>query len=627
MASLTKSIVRCVAAFALCSMSVTSSAAPDRDGATLYAAECAACHDSVTAHVPHRDTLAAMPTGTIIRALQTGVMRVVGNFRLNGPERVAVAEYLTGKTYDPNWNVQEDKLCAASPWPEGELFARPHWNGWGNGPENTRFQNAESARLLPTEVPDLELQWAFAFPGETIAEAQPTVVSGRLFVGSRNGTVYAIDAKSACLHWRFQADGPVKNSVVVGTIEIDGKNSIVAFFGDLNGTAYAVDATSGRLVWRKKVDEFPASRLMGSFLLADNQLLVPVTATESTLVAATDAVCCVFRGSVVSLDPATGTERWRRYTIEEEPKETGKNSVGNVSYGPSGATIWSAPTYDQKRDVVYVGTGENASQPATSTSDAILAIDTKTTKVLWSYQGSSGDAWNMSCGTADKTNCPSNPGLDYDMGSSPSLVTLASGQRVLLAAQKSGVVHALDPDDGGKLLWQRKVAEGGILGGIEWGPANDGEKVYVALGDIRWNSTDLLDPKLAMDSKTGGGVVALNLTTGDVVWRAPAINCGDRPMCSPAQTAAVSGIPGVIFAGAMSGHLRAFDSDTGAVLWTYDTAREFKTVNGAKGQGGAIDATGPVITDGWVYVVSGYSKWGGLPGNVLLAFALPSIGE
>ena len=207
------------------------------------------------------------------------------------------------------------------------------------------------------------------------------------------------------------------------------------------------------------------------------------------------------------------------------------------------------------------------------------------------------------------------------MGSSPSLTTLANGKRVLIAAQKSGVVHALDPDAGGKLLWQRKVAKGGILGGIEWGPANDGRRLYVAIGDIRWNTDDLLDPKLALDANIGGGVVALDLNDGSIVWEAPAIDCGERPQCSPAQTAAVTAVPGVVFAGGMSGHLRAFDADSGEVIWSYDTVREFETVNGAKGRGGALDASGPVVVDGWVYVVSGYSKWGGLPGNVLLGFA------
>ena len=614
---------RLALALAVACMTNCLAAATDPEGATLYTAEWASCHDGSGAHTPSKETLAAMPTGTIIRALETGVMRVVGNFRLNGPERIAVAEHITGKPYDPNWNVHENKQCVAGSWPGVSPFQAPHWNGWGNDLANTRFQTAEHAKLTPDEVPKLELQWAFAFPGETIAESQPSVVEGRLFVGSRSGTVYALDAKTACVHWQFNADAPVKTSVVVGAIKVAGKERLAAFFGDLSGIAYAVDAANGELIWRRRVDEFPASRLMGSFSLADGQLYVPVTASESTLVAATDAVCCVFRGSVVSLDPATGSERWRRYTIEEEPKKTGENAQGNVSFGPSGATIWSAPTYDSVSGVIYVGTGENASHPATKTSDAILAIDVRTTEIRWSYQGLAGDAWNMSCGTADRTNCPSDPGLDYDMGSSPSLVTLANGRRVLLAAQKSGVVHALDPDANGELLWRRKVAEGGILGGIEWGPANDGEKVYVALGDARWNTPDLLDPRLRLDAKKGGGVVALNLIDGTVAWRAPAIECGSRPMCSPAQTAAVTAIPGVVFAGGMSGHLRAFDADSGKVIWTYDSVREFVTVNGAKGRGGALDATGPVAVDGWVYVMSGYSKWGGLPGNVLLAFAPP----
>ena len=604
------------------------SAGEPRDGATLYSTECASCHDSGAAHAPSRETLTAMSTATIIRALETGVMRVVGNFRLNGPERVAVAEHITGTPFDPNWNSQEVQHCKASSWPSPELFKAPHWNGWGNGTNNKRFQTSNKAGLSRTSVRKLELKWAFAFPGETIAESQPSIVDGRLFVGSRSGDVYALDPKSACVHWKFQADAPVKNSVVIGAVEIDGKPRTLAFFGDLTGTAYAVDAVDGTLIWRRSVDDFPASRLMGSFILVGDQLFVPITATESTLVAATDAVCCVFRGSVVALDPATGAERWRRYTIAELPTKTGENAMGNPIYGPSGATIWSAPTYDPMLDVIYVGTSENASNPATKTSDAILAIDAKTSEIKWSYQGLAGDAWNMSCGTPDKTNCPDAPmGLDYDMGSSPSLATMANGKRILIAAQKSGVVHALDPDDGGKLLWQRKVAEGGILGGIEWGPANDGRRVYVALGDIRWNTPDLLDPKLALDANIGGGVVALDLTDGAIVWQAPPIECGERPQCSPAQTAAVTAIPGVIFAGGMSGQLRALDADSGEVIWSYDTVREFETVNGASGRGGALDATGPVVVDGWVYVVSGYSKWGGLPGNVLLGFAPTDSGE
>ena len=297
--------------------------------------------------------------------------------------------------------------------------------------------------------------------------------------------------------------------------------------------------------------------------------------------------------------------------------------MGNPTFGPAGATIWSTPTYDEKRQRLYVGTGENSAHPATRTSDAILAVDLQTKSIAWSYQGHAADAWNMSCGTQDKTNCPADAGPDYDFGSSPGLVTRADGRTILLAGQKSGVMHALDPDNNGALLWQRKVAKGGVLGGIEWGSAVDENNVYVALADIGWASEDLLAVDVGIDANVGGGLVALDINTGQVVWEAPPVKCANRPKCSPAQTAAVTAIPGAVFSGSLSGHMRAFSSESGAVIWDYDTAREFPTVNGAAGRGGAIDGAGPVVVDGWLYVVSGYSKWGGLPGNVLLAFAVP----
>lgn len=604
----------------LCSAGQISSA-ETRIGSTVFTENCASCHDSVGQHAPSKTALKSLPAGNIVRALETGVMRIIGTFQLNGPERVAVAEYLTGETYDPDWKGPSTKSCDARKWPANDLFAAPHWNGWGNGLSNLRFQDAAGAHLNEQDIGNLKLQWAYAFPGETIAEAQPSIVDGRLFVGSRSGRVYALDAKSACEHWHFDADSPVKNSVLIHQLDIDGAKRTIAYFGDLTGTAYAVDASTGSLLWRRKIDPFPSSRLMGSFMIAGNELFVPITAMESTEAASTEAVCCVFRGSVAALDLASGAEKWRQYTIEEEPKETGTNVAGNPSFGPAGATIWSTPTYDKALGRIYVGTGENSAHPATNTSDAILAIDINSKSIVWSYQGHAADAWNMSCGTADKTNCPTNAGPDYDFGSSPVLATLGSGKRIILAGQKSGVMHALDPDNGGKLLWQRKVAQGGVLGGIEWGSAVDNKHVYVALADIRWATDDLLAVDVGINAKTGGGLVALKLANGEVAWEAPPINCGDRPQCSPAQTAGVTAIPGVVFSGSVSGHMRAFSSATGEVLWNFDTAQDYQSINGATGRGGAIDGAGPVIVDGWVYVMSGYSKWGGLPGNVLLAFS------
>ena len=206
------------------------------------------------------------------------------------------------------------------------------------------------------------------------------------------------------------------------------------------------------------------------------------------------------------------------------------------------------------------------------------------------------------------------------MGSSPMLIELSSGQRLLAAGQKTGVLHVLDPDQNGKLLWQKKVAEGGILGGIEWGPATDGRRFYVAKAEATWKDQRFLSSDTELNPYTGGGLVAIDAASQEVVWEAPPLSCEGRSSCSPAQTAAVSGFPGVILSGSLSGVMQAFDSETGERLWSYDTVREYESINGARAYGGAIDGPGPVIADGWIYVTSGYAKFGGLPGNVLLAF-------
>ena len=207
------------------------------------------------------------------------------------------------------------------------------------------------------------------------------------------------------------------------------------------------------------------------------------------------------------------------------------------------------------------------------------------------------------------------------MGSSPMLITLPSGKRLLAAGQKTGILHVLDPDNGGKLLWQKKLAEGGILGGIEWGPATDGKYCYVAKADVTWRDQRFVSADTELNPNTGGGTVAVDAASGDIVWEAPPLSCKGRKSCSPGQTGAVTAIPGVVFTGSLSGVLQALDARTGSVLWQYDTVKSYDAVNGARAHGGALDGPGPVVVDGWVYVTSGYAKFGGLPGNVLLAFS------
>jgi polyvinyl alcohol dehydrogenase (cytochrome) len=329
---------------------------------------------------------------------------------------------------------------------------------------------------------------------------------------------------------------------------------------------------------------------------------------------------------VVALDAATGKQVWKTYTIAEAPKATTKTKSGIQRWGPSGAGVWSTPTIDEKRDAIYVATGDNYSDPPTRTSDAVLALDRATGHMLWSRQMTSGDAFTVDCAQKAKTNCPDSNGPDLDFGQPPILVSLPNGKRALVLGQKSGVAHALDPDQQGEVLWQRRLGKGSALGGIQWGSSADQDQMYAALSDIGFSvKTNPNAPggfTMELDPAKGGGLFALRLQTGEQVWSAPPPQCGTRPKCSPAQSGAVTAMPGVVFSGSLDGHLRAYRSDTGEIVWDFDTAREYDAVNGGKARGGSLDGGGPAVVGGLVYVNSGYGTFGGMPGNVLLAFSV-----
>ncbi|HCU89291.1 MAG TPA: cytochrome C oxidase Cbb3 [Gammaproteobacteria bacterium] len=596
--------------------------ADDRDGMTVYKTECASCHDSNTPRTPPFSMLRELKTNRIVSALETGTMRIIGTFNLTGPERVAVSEFITGKPYDLKWDDSGTNFCESAPWPKSDPFAAPHWNGWGNGLANTRFQSAAHANLTVTEVPKLKLKWAFAFPGETFVESQPTVVGGRLFIGSPNGTVYALDAKTGCTHWRFKAEAPVKAPVSVGYLK-NGKYAL--FFGDQSGRVYSLDAANGTLRWMDIGDDHPSARVTGGVQLYNGKLYVPMASWEEVLAMAEDYTCCVFRGSVIAYDSDSGKRLWKQFTIEQTPGPIGEDTNGKVMHGPSGAGVWSAVTIDPKRKLIYIGTGDNYSNPTSDTSDSIMALDLDSGEITWVYQGLTGDAWNVGCMLKEQVNCPKNAGPDEDMGASPILATLPDGSNVLIGAQKSGFAHALDPDAKGAPKWKKKLAKGGVQGGLQWGQATDGKVLYASRSDVRWLSEDgALADDIALDPNAGGGLLAVDLTSGEILWEAPPVSCKDRTRCSPAQGAAVTAMPSVVFSGSQSGEMRAFDALTGKEIWRVDTVRDFDTVNGAKGRGGSIDQAGAVVVDGMVYFNSGYSKFGANPGNVLLSFGLPS---
>jgi polyvinyl alcohol dehydrogenase (cytochrome) len=297
--------------------------------------------------------------------------------------------------------------------------------------------------------------------------------------------------------------------------------------------------------------------------------------------------------------------------IAEEPKPRGTSSAGVTLWGPSGSGIWSAPTVDVRRGVLYVGTGNVYSGPAQPSSDAVVALDLATGKIRWMQQVTPNDVYVSNCRSGSgNPNCPEPNGPDYDFGSPPMLTTLPDGKDILVIGQKSGVGFAMDPDREGAIIWQYRAGLGGALGGIEWGSAVDGEHAYFAISDIT--------------RPQPGGLHAVKLATGERAWFAapPPVKCSAGRGCSAAQSAAVTAIPGAILSGSNDGALRGYSARDGTIVWEFDTNREFPTVNGVPAKGASMLGPGPAVAGGMLYVNSGYGAFGGRPGNVLLAFGI-----
>jgi polyvinyl alcohol dehydrogenase (cytochrome) len=477
------------------------------------------------------------------------------------------------------------------------------WNGWSRDASNTRFQ--PNPGLTAADVPRLKLRWALVFPSVPTAANPITILNGHLYTGSWDGTIYSLDAASGCSHWTYQAEAAVRTGITIA--------DSLAIFGDLHGTAYAVDSGTGELRWKLRVEDHPWARITGSPVVYDKRVYVPVASLEEGAAGNPKYPCCTFRGSVVALDLATGKQLWKSYTIDQPPAKTGVTQAGTEQFGPSGAAVWSPPTIDEKRGLVYIGTGNNYTTPDTPGADAIIAFDLKTGARRWVRQVQAADVWNVTCVVPDKSNCRDKEGPDYDFGSPPMLVHTNNGRDMLVAGQKSGIVYGLDPDKDGALLWKTVVGPGGTVGGVEWGMASDGDKAYVSVAGWEWKNP-----------RAEGSVSALDLSTGKLLWQTPnpAEACKDRRSgCTTAIAAPATATPGVIFAGSVDGHLRAYEASSGKVLWEYDAETDINGINGLKGHGGSINGAGTTVANGLVYQTAGYEAFAlGMGGNVLLVF-------
>ena len=439
----------------------------------MYQQSCASCHDTGAGRAPQRQVLRAMSAEHVLEAMETGQM-VYMAARWPRPGRRAIAEFITGKTLGSAPGTDTLTPSAMCPPGSGDFInplAGPRWNGWAPNTSNARFQDASMAGLTAAQVPRLKLKWAFGYPGDILASANgaPAVVGNRIFVGGPGGIVYSLSAKTGCVYWSIETGSRVRAAITIGKIDTTSGSVYAAFFGDARTFTWAVNAATGKLLWKTKLDDTPGAGITGSPVFYEGKLYVPVRGNDEVFAIQPAFECCRFRGSLVALDAATGKQLWKTYTIDEEARPTTKNPKGAQSWGPSGAPIWTTPTIDEKLKTLYVTTGDNYSKPATKNSDAFMALDLNTGKILWSRQMTPGDAWTSACRLPDKTNCPDETAPDWDFASSPILVTLASGKRALIAGQKSGVVHALDPDNNGKILWQVRVGKGHAISGIQWG--------------------------------------------------------------------------------------------------------------------------------------------------------------
>lgn len=579
---------------------------PDPDlGRNIYLEQCELCHLDSELKAPSVDSMKLLSFERILFSLTDGVMMEEGAL-LSVEERNAVVGYLAqdrpAGTRTRNANRCAGLLSDLSPI---------RWTGWANDVTNSRFQSGVESGLTHSNVDKLALKWAYAFPDTIRMRAQPAITQETVYLGGQTGEVTALSAETGCIWWTFEADAEVRGALSL--VDAENGNTRALVLSDFEANVYRLNASTGNVEWKVNVAEHANGTITGALTVFEDLVIIPLSSTEILNAANPNYACCTFRGGLMALNLNTGKEMWRAYAVAE-PSRQKPNSVGTPQWGPSGAPAWGSPTIDARRRQVYFGTGQNYSSPASQTSDAVIAVDVDTGRRVWTFQTLAGDAWNAAC-VNDGPNCPVENGPDFDVGAAPVLITLDNGTDAVIAGNKGGIVFALNPENG-QMMWQKRVGRGGRKGGVHWGLASDGDKVYVGVGDLpdEFDSPHDAQP----------GLHALDASTGATVWTVSAEpTCAANSFrCYPSFSGALTVTSDVVFAGGMDGRLHAFATRDGAKVWGFDTDRTFETVNGIPGQGGSIDSDGAVIADGRLLINSGYDLYGQLAGNVLLMFAI-----
>jgi polyvinyl alcohol dehydrogenase (cytochrome) len=506
------------------------------------------------------------------------------------------------------------------------------WESAGNNIYNTRWQDSNT-RINPENASTLSVKWQLSTGGGV--SATPAVDGQNVYVPDFAGNLYAVDRKTGDVVWSHQiadytglaGDFARTTPAIVGKT---GKAGPKLIFGDQAGRLFnpygpgayvmAVDAKTGELLWKTLVDSHPFAIVTQSAVVKGNGVYVGVSSFEEAASALIPGyTCCSFQGSVLKLDATTGAIQWKTNMVPD---------------GYSGGAVWgSTPVIDQSRKSVFVSTGNNYSVPdGVSTCvqdlgpdpdpadveacispdnhfDSVLALDLNTGAVKWATRALPIDAWNVNCALYLIPGFPGNPDQcpdlgnspDYDFGQGPALFTARSphGKNVDLlgVGQKSSQYWALDPDTGA-VVWVTQVGPGGVGGGLQWGSATDGSRIYVA--EANSESKPWMLP--SGNEVTGGFWSALDAYTGEILWQTADPQIGGDP-------GAVSGSNGVVFGCSVGGDMHALNAATGEILWSYDS--------GNTCYGGAA------IVDGTVYWGTGYATFGPPTPGTLFAFKVP----
>jgi len=584
-------------------------------GMAIYEETCSSCHDMpVETKSPPIDTLKRMGPRAVRYALTNGKMKVQAA-ALSENDIDNVVAYLSA-TADVDNSWISDNICPAERMDvdTGEPTI------WTQGFDRMNHRNltAEQAGLTTSDMGNLKLAWSMGFPSTANMRSQPAIVGNTMYFPIvDSGQLFALDigGDAPCVKWVYEHDIPLRTTIGYHTLK-DGRPVLV--FADNSAHTLLMDAITAEVIWDVSVQVTSVSNVTAMPVLYGDRVYVAISSGELNMGAAPDYECCTSHGAVVALDLATGAREWVYHTMEDA-KPTTVSRVGTQQYGPSGAPIWTAPAVDEKRGLLYVGTGENTSAPPTDTSDAILALRLEDGSLAWKFQATPNDIYLTGCDrNPGGPNCPPAYSInkDVDFGAAIMLAQTRDGSDLVLGGQKSGDVWALNPDTG-ELVWNTKIGPGGAMGGIHWGMAFDGERLFAGNNQSSGQSADGNDP----------GLFALDINNGSMLWEyhhTPDCSGNRReqlPSCdrSWGMSAATMIVDEAVVQGTMDGLIKVFSTTNGEPIFAYDTAHPFTTMNGVEARGGAIDNFSVWAANGTLFVQSGYGLFG-IPGNVLLAF-------